>query len=546
VGVFYAMTIPYSRFLYPIILVVILFVVFAPSLNGNFHYDDGHSILRNPAIGSIAHIPSFYIDPRLFSENPDYAMYRPMVLTSYAVNYTINGLAAPAFLVGNLLIHCLVSILVFGVLRELGFSNKLSFFAALLFAIHPIQTEPVNYISARSESLAALGVLGAFGAYLRSLGRQSPIWILLSLIIWAIGLFSKATALVFPAVLLAYLLIMGKPRRYLLSLIPFSLLAIGYVLVYLHLTPQAFTHAGQVRTLSAQIATQAKALVYYIELVFFPIGLNVHPQFFAEISLAALLPWISLLLIASLVLCGIVSLKRYPLVSFGLVWFFVCLAPTLLIPLNILVNNHRLYLPLFGFILLLCVVAARIRRLWPFYFLTLLWALMSWQHSAIWKTEVSLWQHAAINAPLMPEAHYNLGFAWHQAGQMDKAKDAYEKAVALDPQYSRALTNLATIYRKEARFEEALEVFHTALKHDPQQIETLNNLGLTYTSMGQYQSAINTFQSALQFNSTQAEVWFNLGLAYRDSNQSNAAFKALSRALELDPTLKKRFPASGP
>ena len=135
--------------------------------------------------------------------------------------------------------------------------------------------------------------------------------------------------------------------------------------------------------------------------------------------------------------------NRLPLLCFGLIWFALALLPTFIIPLHILVNDHRLYLPLIGLALAGLLPTLRVR--WPLYLLCSLLALLSYQHTPVWRNALTLWQNAAQRAPLMPEAHYNLGHAHHLVGNLDPARHAYERAIELSPRYVLALAELGAI-----------------------------------------------------------------------------------------------------
>ena len=128
------------------------------SIPGSFHYDDAHSIVENPAIRTFETLLRILYDPAVFSGEPSMAMYRPLVVLSYVFNYAISPDSAFSFILFNLLLHAGVSLSVFLLLR--CWSGDLwGAGSGGLFAVHPINSQVVNYVSSRSESMAALGVL---------------------------------------------------------------------------------------------------------------------------------------------------------------------------------------------------------------------------------------------------------------------------------------------------------------------------------------------------------------------------------------------------
>ena len=127
-------------------------LLYGQSLSGAFHYDDHHSIVDNPHVRDWRNIPAFFIEPDLFSADAEKSMYRPLLLVSYALNYVISGYSAEGFRVLNIVIHGLCSLLVALLAEALLGNRRDGWIAGLFFAVHPLATEPVNYISSRSES----------------------------------------------------------------------------------------------------------------------------------------------------------------------------------------------------------------------------------------------------------------------------------------------------------------------------------------------------------------------------------------------------------
>src|SRR5262249_14972693 len=147
----------------------------------SFHYDDIHSVEGNPAVKSLLNIPRFFVNPSLFDQDPSQKMYRPLLLTSYAIDHAISGDRGHAYHFTNLLAHAAAAMLLYFVIRKLmrmawptvaGTSvSAAAAFGALVFAVHPLNSEAVNYVSARSSLLCGVALLGATIAYLREDGE---------------------------------------------------------------------------------------------------------------------------------------------------------------------------------------------------------------------------------------------------------------------------------------------------------------------------------------------------------------------------------------
>ncbi|MCC7262152.1 MAG: hypothetical protein IT369_06480, partial [Candidatus Latescibacteria bacterium] len=257
------------------VLLLAGFLCYANSFSGSFHYDDFHSIVDNPHIRNLTKLPAFFADPLMFSGDPEKKMYRPLVVLSYALNYAAGAYQVAGYHLVNLLVHLGCSLLVWRLgLRLVGEGGWL---AGLLFAVHPLCSEPVNYISSRSESMAALGYLGALLAHLKA--GEHPAWRWVSVGSFGLALLCKEMALTLPAALVLVDRWQGRRpgwRTYL----PPGLVAAAYVGVLLLNRFLGDALAAPVHSAGEQAWTQTKALAYYLRLAAMPQALNVEHQFF--------------------------------------------------------------------------------------------------------------------------------------------------------------------------------------------------------------------------------------------------------------------------
>ena len=142
----------------PVVRAVLIFSLirlglFANALNNPFHFDDRHSIEYNRHLRSLANIPQFFTDPGTFSSERRGTMFRPLLLSSYAFNYALHGDWIAGFRLVNLGLHVLCAGVLFAVARDWGRPEREAWAAGLLFLLHPLHGEPVNYISSRSDLL---------------------------------------------------------------------------------------------------------------------------------------------------------------------------------------------------------------------------------------------------------------------------------------------------------------------------------------------------------------------------------------------------------
>jgi tetratricopeptide (TPR) repeat protein len=460
-------------------------VTFANIFGNSWHYDDLHSITENPHLQSLREPLRFLTDPTLFSRDADKAMFRPLLLFSFALNYSWSELGTWSWHVVNLGLHLGCTLALWQILGLLGRGPGVALFGALIFGLHPLATEPVNYISSRSESLSAVFVLCSFWFHLRA-GRKTSTWHwrAASVLAFTLGVMTKSIAITTPVLLLAHdgLRYGWRPSLHPRKWAPYAVVGVGYLaIVGAHVSRAVVSDA--VRGPWEQLVTQAKAGPYYAKLLSFPIGLNVHHQFFAGGTWTVVS--LSLLAVASLVF---VSIRRAPRdVTFGLIWIAVVLAPTFIVPLHVLVNDHRLYLPLAGVAIALTqivttqlVTTMQHRRLGAMALLLLIVLSVSTrQRSAVWENEYTLWSDAAAKSPtpLVPVAYVHLGNYAKSAGHLDEAEAFFRRALEIAPDHVAARNNLGITLQRLGRLKESVSIYRRITEEEPHVVEAWYNLG---------------------------------------------------------------------
>ncbi|MEW6750773.1 MAG: tetratricopeptide repeat protein [Candidatus Latescibacterota bacterium] len=540
-----------TRLLHPALVAACAVLLYANSLDGGFHYDDFHSLVDNPHVRRLANLPSFLVDPSLFSVDPDKAMYRPLLLASYALNHALAPGSGRAYHGVNVALHAGCAVLVWGIGRRAGLGAAGALAAGLLFAAHPLASEPVNYVSSRSESQAALFFLAAFLLLMEPGGRRR--WA--GVACFVAGLLTKSVVIVLPAVVLLHerwaagtaprrtCSGAAEPRRAVPQL-SLWIAAAAYVAVIAANRFLTRSLAAAPRNLSAQVWTQLEGGVYYLKLLGMPVGLNVEHQFFAADG--PLVPAVAAsgLLLVSL---GVLAVRRLP--SRWRVWpAWACLTllPSTLVPLNVLVNEHRLYLPLAGLCLLVGQAWGRTAppvraRLGGAVLLAVCGALAV-QRNRAWSDEASLWSAAVARSPRMPRAHVHLGNALQQQGRWEEARQAYERALALDPGHSAGRTNLGNLYleaagrdpaRAAALRQRAAREYEQVLAADPDHPEALNGLGSCYLYQDETERAEAAFARLVQRHPGFAPGWLNLGMAAARRGDAASAARHLRQSLQL-------------
>ena len=510
-------------------------LAFANSLGNGFHFDDEHSLVENPAIRSLAHLPAFFADPQLFSRNPGSEMYRPLVLVSYALNYQAGGYAVAGYHLVNIALHALAACLLYGVLGVLGLGSASALAGGLLFAVHPLAAEPVNYISSRSESLAALFVLAALLLHARAKGFS-----LAALACMVGALLSKESAAITPALLLAHDWAFQPARLGVRRQLPYW----GALGLYLAGTSRLVGEAlveAPVRDWTAQFCTQAKAVVFYLRLLVLPHPLSAEHQFSVSGSPLEGAVVASLLLVGALAAVGWRVLGRQGV--FWLAWVGLALLPTLVVPLNLLVAERRLYLPLAAMVgLVLWLVRRQPLPARPLVAVGLgLALLLTLQRNQVWADEATLWQDALAKGPLMVRPHLRLGVVHRQRGELEQAEQCYRRALELDPRNAPAHNNLGNLYQQQGRAVEAEREYRLALDLLPRYPEALINLAALCASQGRFEEALTRYAAALEVSGERPELYNNIAIAQAGVGRWPEAEAALRRAAALRPEARVYF-----
>ena len=415
-------------------------LAYLPSLLGPFQFDDYNVIVHYPTVHSFA----------LLAERAG-AGVRAVLKASYALNWAIDPRPF-GFHLANILLHAANAVLLYRIgTRIRGQSNNsadaAALAAALLFALHPMQTEAVTYISGRSSSLMATFYLGSLLAYLA--GRAWPV----SVLLFVLALATRETAVTLPAALLLVELCRATPwreiaRRQAAHWI--VLIAAGAVILA---TPRYYdlvAYGFRDRSLADNLLSQIGAVSWLIWHLLTLQGLNIDP------ALPALSAWngtlaVQLSGLAGLLLMGALNLRRRPWLAFGILWFFLQLAPTnSFVPRLDVANDRQVYLACWGLFFALAAQIASLdlgKRVNRGMAVTaaLVLALASVVRQLDYRDEIALWEASLREAPWNARAHNNLGFAYYEAGRRREAWREMHLALFLDPAHDKARANLALL-----------------------------------------------------------------------------------------------------
>lgn len=520
------------------LLAAVVLVVFGNSLDGSFQYDDFHSIVRNTAVRDAGNLPAFLTDPSLFSADPEKSMYRPVLLASFALNHAVHGYDVFGYHAVNVVLHLMCVLLLWRLARRMATPGA-ALTMSLLFAVHPLVTEPVNYISSRSELLLAMFFLGTLWAHARAHeapGRSRRL-LAVPVLCCLLALLSKATAvMLLPVLLLFDLIALGWRPQSATDLLRrhglYWALGAGYIAVIVANGFLGGSLAAPVRGMVAQVLTQSKALIWYLRLLAVPRPLSVEHAFSESLSINAEAIAGAAVMLSLLWLAGR-NWRRLPLPVLGLLMAAFVLLPTTVMPLNVLVNERRLYLVLAALCLALAALA-RVRRVIPVG-VGIVLACLTMQRNDAWATQTSLWEAARRDGSSSYRTWVNLGKAYHEEGDVDRAQAAYEAALQLDDRHGDVYNNLAVLLHQSGRAAEAVPWYQQALARYPGMDEIYQNLADAHSQLGHHEAAVRVYQEALKVAPDNGAAWNNLGQTHMVRRQFARAALAFARAAELLP-----------
>jgi len=576
--------------LFSILLITgLLLIFYSNSFTADWHYDDFHHIKENINIRKISNISKFFTDPTTFSRNPQTRMYRPLLMVTHAINYQIglitsrNGYNVVGYHVVNFLFHLVSTLTIFFIVLFL-FRKKIhikevhpalpALFAGLLFGLHTINTETIVYISSRSSAMSTAFVLLSFLLYLKAVDgdRVSIPFLLISAFSFFFGLLSKEIAITLPAMILYYEIFLNREwmnrKRYSktitglgLRLLPHTVTALGFLLLRDRIindnlvkviTSKGGTPAAP--DLKSQLATQSRAWVYYLKEMLWPTGLSIDKPFKVSRTFFEPAVVVSLIIILAIVIAAVMLRKKHPVITFATLWFFTALLPTSVVRLNIVINDHRLYLPGFGLVLAAAYIGANLlkrfrgrqdRRM--MYFATLcvtiilLMGMGTYKRNAAFATEETLWKDVILKDKKSVRGYNNLGIWYEQQGEFDKAIRHYSRTVQLAPMFPNPYINLGNVYHKKKDYVRAEKFMKKALSLDPKSALASYNLGNILRESGKTEEAIGAYKRALQLNPRYIESANNLANIYFKGRNFSEAIKYYRQALFIDPTFAMSY-----
>ncbi len=525
-------------------------VAYSNSFSGTLFFDDTASIVENKSIRQLWPLSDVLFAPAIAG-----TAGRPLLNLSFALNFAAGGLAPSGYHAVNLAIHLAAALVLFGLVRRAlslawararfaAHATELGALVALLWAVHPLQTESVTYVSQRAESLVGLFYLLTWYAFVRAAEPGAPRrWGVLSVAACVAGVLTKEIIVTAPVVILIFDRVFLSAswreawtrRRGIYLGYAGALLLLGVMMLGSRLQERGVGFGGKIGW-GTYLATACEALALYLKLSVWP-----HPLIIdygptpargggiLVLSGAVLAAWLGLVA---------ATWRRWPGVAFASFAILAMLAPTLVVPIaNQPVAEHRMYLPLAVVVTLVVVMGflwlGRRGVMAGGLVLAVAGVGGTMARNADYRTEVTIWRDAATKRPDNWRAHATLALAYFSEQRLDEGVAALEVALRLNPTEGKLHNNYANALAVVGRLPEAIAAGQRATQLDPTYAEARSSLAQALLKAGRAAEAVVQLEAARDLKPESVEIRSNLCDALRRVGRATEAVKEGEVAVRL-------------
>jgi tetratricopeptide (TPR) repeat protein len=570
-------------------LAIAIGIVFGRAVHSPFIFDDVGSIEKNSSIRSLWPLISTTGRPGPLNPVPELPTSgRPLVNLTFAMNYYFGGLDPFGYHAVNMVFHFLTALLVWAIVRrtlrlpyfEGRFETAAGWLAmgvALLWALHPLQTEAVVYVTQRTELMMTFFYLATIYCSLRywsqfaralkadegldesvknSIYRRRTIWLVLAVVACAAGMASKEVMVSAPLMVLLFdrTFIAGSLKKAVHRSWPLyaGLAGTWFLLLLFNIGTPRGDSAGFSLGVSAYEwwLTQAKVLLMYLKLVVWPSPLLLHYDFPYFTTLAE--AWLYVVPVLMLAAAVCVLCWRNHTLGFLGVFVFAVLSPTLLVPIvTEMAAERRMYLPLLTLVVPFVVgtyeLGRWVQRGWSgfsyarsaalavSFVLAFAFGVASAKHLVAYDDEMQLWREVLQEEPNNFIAHNNLGRLLLNAGRLPEVITELQLSLAQKPDYYFAYNNLGVALYRLGRYPEAIEALEDALRLNPDFTDALQNMANTLRQVGRLPEARAKLEHALRLRPDDAEAQNNMGVLLASIDQVPQAIEHFRLAVYYDP-----------
>ena len=541
-------------------------LAYSNSFGGPFIYDGKESIVDNNYIRRLWPITEAIKAPPQATTSG-----RPVVCLSLAVNYAISALDVWSYHAFNLTVHLIGGVLLFGIIRRTlvserlkerfgGASVPLAGACALLWVVHPLNTQAITYVIQRAESMMGMFYLLTLYCAIRGFAsRRSVFWYAAAVIVCALGMGTKEVMVTAPVIVLIYdrIFVSRSFKELFRRRVGLYVgLAATWVILgaILQAAPRSKSAGFGLETLGPieYAQTQCKVILRYIALAFYPAPLVLNYTRKAVRTFVECLPE-GLVILAMLAGTGL-ALRYRPGLGFLGVWFFLILGPTSsFVPIIDLMFEHRMYLPLAAVVAGVVVggywliqrVLGLSRAVWITGVVVLVLAValgaMTHRRNEDYRDELTIWKDTVAKQPDNFSAWATLGSNYANRAMYPEAIDACRRAIELYPKISYAYNARGVAHGKIGQYEQAIADFSKAVVIEPSHSRAYSNRAAIYKAIGQFDRAITDCNESIRINPRYAPVFDIRAGCYWEKGDLDRTIADYTEAIRLDPRLLRAY-----
>jgi tetratricopeptide (TPR) repeat protein len=534
------------------IIAVAVITAFQNGVSSPFLLDDEISIQQNESLRKLTPLSSV-----LWPRAEVYTAGRPLLNLSFALNYAVGGTSVRGYHFVNILIHVVAAGVLFGVVRrtlllpalrpKFGHHAPLAAVAtALLWGLHPLQTESVTYLSQRAESLMGLLYVSTLYGFIRSAANPRSGWSVFAVGCCAAGVLVKEVIVTAPVMLLLYdrTFLAGtfkeawRIRRWLYVGLASTWVLLLALMIASRVGARGIGY-GFDYSWHQYLRIECAAVLHYLRLALLPFGLVF--DYGKEVTVPSTASLAACILgLAALLAVTMIAFRRRSPVGFLGCWFFLILAPTssVLPVAGQPIAENRVYLPLAAVSVALAGASFHVLRRRAVLALAAAAVALGWLtviRNRDYRSNLAIWTDTLAKRPESARAWCYYGNALLQDGKIDPAMTSFESAIKIRPTYSQAHINLACALLSKQRPDDAIRHFETALRLSPNEPLAHNNLGTALFQVGRRAEAVEHYQEALRVRPGFVDAQLNLGIVLAHLGRTSEALAIFEQLVRENP-----------
>ncbi len=510
-----------------------------------------------------------------FSEIFGINRFRVVSFYTFAINYAISGFDLYSYHLFNILIHIINGMLVWRLVLLLfetpalenssqkEYAKYIALLTALIFIVHPMQTQAVAYIYQRLTSIVTLFYLSTVllyimgrieqGGFTKKIRYFGPAFLTL-----VMAMFSKENGFTLPIMIIMIEIFLFsrkiKFRYILLFLLPLAGGAFIFIKfrMYRLIIKEYTAYTGETIDNFTYFYTQLKVIPEYLKMIFFPAGQNIDHNVEVATSFFEFPVMGGAAILLAIIIFAIILFRKNRLASFGIFWFFLTISiESSFIPILDVMVEHRVYLPIFGIILVFnlflfgLLKKKKTAAIGINAAIILIFLACTISRNTVWENPMALWSDAIEKSPNKARPYNGRGMAYYNAGDYDKALEDFNWALDLYPDFDFALQNRGNTYMKMENFREAADDYARILHMNKWSYANYNNLANAYYKLQMWDSAVANYTRFIKEYPDLINNYINRGNAYKGAGMADSAIADYQRALKISPRVPSIYSSIG-